>query len=73
MGKILKKDGTYGDEFVLSDLEDIGDDMLEYHLGVGPINVLQTCDQAEAEQEQQRKLDNMDNIGHQGIEITPIF
>ena len=73
MGKILKKDGTYGDEFVLSDLEDIGDDMLKFHLGVGPINVLQTCDQAEAEQEQQRKLDNMDTIGHQGIEITPIF
>jgi hypothetical protein len=72
-GKILKKDGTYGDEFVLSDLEDIGDDMLEFHLGIGPINVLQTCNQAEAEQEQQIKLDNMDTIGHQGIEITPIF
>lgn len=71
--KILKKDGTYGNEFALTDLEDIGDDMLEFRLGVGSINILQTCDQAEAEQEQQRKLDDMDNIGHQGIEITPIF
>lgn len=71
--KILRKDGTYGNEYTLSDLEEIGNGMLKYKLGVGPIFIFSTCNQAEAEQEQQNRLDYLDEVGHQGIEITPVF
>ena len=47
--------------------------MLKYKLGVGPIFIFSTCNQAEAEQEQQNRLDYLDEVGHQGIEITPVF
>lgn len=71
-GRILRMDGTYGDEFNLT-VEEAENDMLEYRLGVGPLYILQTCSEAEAEQEKQKRLNDMDQIGHQGVEVTPIF
>ncbi len=73
-GKILRKDGTYGDEFAItSQLTDLGDGNLKLRIGVGSIFVYLTCSESQAQEEQQRRLDYMDEVGHQGIEITPVF
>lgn len=72
-GKVLKKDGTHGNEFALSNLEDLGNGILKFTLGVGPIVLYSTCDADEANAEQKKRLDYLDEVGHQGIEITPVF
>lgn len=72
-GSVKRKDGTYGGEFVMDQIIDNGGGNLEYKLGVGPIHIIKTCDFENAEIEQQKKLDYLDEVGHQGIQITPIF
>ncbi|MFB6320109.1 hypothetical protein [Saccharicrinis sp. FJH54] len=72
-GRVLRKDGTYAGEFTLPDLEDSGDGMVKFKMGVGPIYVYLTCSEDKAKEEQQRRLDYLDEVGHQGIEITPVF
>jgi len=72
-GRIMKKDGTYADEFAITNLSDLGNDVLEYKLAVGGIRILQTCNESEALNEQQKRLNNLDEVGHKGIEITPQF
>ena len=72
-GRILRKDDSYAASMSLTRLSDEGNGMLEYSIGVGSIFVFTTCSQSAATAEQQRRLDAMDDIGHQGIEITPVF
>lgn len=70
-GRILRKDGTYGDLFDMSVDESGG--VVEYRLGVGSIYVYETCSLAQAETEQQNRLDYLAEVGHQGIEVFPKF
>ena len=72
-GRVLRKDGVYANEFTLSNLEDIGNGMLKFKLGVGPIVIFSTCNDTEAKEEQQKRLNYLDDVGHKGIEITPVF
>jgi len=72
-GRVLKKDGSYAAEMALTRISDEGNSMSEYTIGVGSIFIFTTCSQSAATAEQQRRLDAMDDIGHQGVEITPIF
>ncbi len=72
-GRVLRKDGTYAGEFNLTNLEDIGNDVLKFKIGVGPIVLYSTCNEAEANAEQEKRLNYLDEVGHQGIEITPLF
>jgi hypothetical protein len=71
-GRVLKKGGTYANEFTLANLTKNGEE-LEYKLGVGSLSFYKTCNESEANVEQQKKLDYLDEVGHQGIEITPGF
>lgn len=71
-GRIQRRDGTFGDEFSLTQLDEEGD-LLVYRLGVGSIVVFMTCDGADAIYEQQQRLNKLDEVGHVGIEITPVF
>lgn len=73
LGRILRKDGTYGDSFQMTSLEETPDGLLEYRLGVGGIRILQTCNEAEAEAERLKRLEYLDTVGHLGVEITPLF
>lgn len=70
-GRIQRKDGTFGNVSALNVSEN--GDVLEYKLGVGPIRLFHTCSKESAEAEQQERLDYLDEVGHQGIEITAVF
>ena len=74
-GKIKRKDGSFGNEFTIDSrsLQDLGNGMLKYTLHVGSLNGYITCDENQANQEKQKRLDDLDQVGHQGIEITPFF
>ncbi|MEO0557900.1 MAG: hypothetical protein AAF170_06930 [Bacteroidota bacterium] len=72
-GRILRMDDSYAASMPLTRLNDLGNGRLEYTIGVGSIFLFITCSQSEATTEQQRRLDAMDDIGHQGVEITPVF
>ncbi|TBN05290.1 hypothetical protein EYD45_03160 [Hyunsoonleella flava] len=72
-GRVKRKDGTFAAEFQMQQINDLGGGNLEYKLGVGPIHIIKTCNLEQAEEEQQKKFDYLDEVGHQGIEITPIF
>jgi hypothetical protein len=72
-GKIKRMDGTFGNEFTMTTITDVGNGVLEYRLGVGPIVIYSTCNQAAAQAEQQDRLDYLETVGHQGVEVTPVF
>lgn len=72
-GRVLKKDDTYATEFTLANVDDDGAGNLTFNLGVGPIVVFLTCSQSSAQAEQTDRLDYLDTVGHQGIEVTPVF
>lgn len=72
-GRIKRKDGTFAAEFPMQQIIDLGGGTLQYKIGVGPIHIIKTCNLEHAQQEQQKKLDYLDQVGHQGIEITPVF
>ncbi len=74
-GRVKNKDGTYSNEFTITDnsLEDIGNGVLKFTMGVGPIVLYSTCSEDEANAEQQKRLNHLDEVGDQGIEITPVF
>ncbi|NND72689.1 MAG: hypothetical protein HKN43_14015 [Rhodothermales bacterium] len=71
-GRVLRKDGTYAADMVIT-TSDIGNGNLRYTQGVGSISVFLTCSQSDAMNEQQDRLDFMDDVGHQGIEITAVL
>jgi hypothetical protein len=73
IGRILKKDGSYANEFPLTNLKEIGNDKLEFQMAVGPLVTFLTCKESEAIEEQQKNLNYLNEVGHQGIEITPVF
>ncbi|MCB9208093.1 MAG: hypothetical protein H6609_01850 [Ignavibacteriales bacterium] len=72
-GRVMRKDGTYGNEFTITNLEDIGEGSVKYKMGVGPIYIFTTCSEDQAKEEEQKRFDYLDEIGHAGIEITPVF
>lgn len=71
-GRTKRKNGTFSNEFPLTGISEEGD-QLTYRLGVGPIVIYSTCNESDALEEQQSRLDYLDEVGHQGIEITPVF
>jgi hypothetical protein len=71
-GRTKRKNGTFSNEFPLTGISEEGD-QLTYRLGVGPIVIYSTCNESDAREEQQSRLDYLDEVGHQGIEITPVF
>lgn len=73
VGRVLRKDDTYAAEFALTNLDDDGAGNLTLNLGVGPIVIFLTCSQSNAQAEQADRLDYLDTVGHQGIEVTPEF
>ena len=72
-GRILRKDDSYASQMALTSLTDEGNGNMKYSLGVGSIVVFLTCNQTDAATEQQNRLDYLDTVGHQGVEITPVF
>lgn len=69
-GRIRLKDGTFANEAPVTNLDDLGNQQLQYSIGVGSIHIYLTCSLANAESERQDRLDYLDQVGHQGIEIT---
>lgn len=72
-GRILRKDNTFGNQFTMTNLEDLGGGVLKYKLGVGPLSGFLTCSEDEAKEEEQKRFEYLDEVGHIGIEITPVF
>jgi len=73
IGRILKKDGSYANGFTLTNLKETGNDKLEFQMAVGPLVTFSTCNVSKAIEEQQKNLEYLNEVGHQGIEITPVF
>lgn len=76
IGRVMLKNGEYasGDSmWRVNQLTDAGDGFLILTLGVGPIVVTSTCSSDEAQTLKQEKLDYLDQVGHQGVALTPIF
>lgn len=71
-GSVKRADGTFAAEFTMSNIAEDGDTRT-FRMGVGPIEVFLTCSEQEALEEQQERLDYLEEVGHQGIQITPIF
>src|SRR5690606_31517524 len=70
--RTLRKDGSYTE---LYDIR-IGDNQSEtirFTMGVGGIYIFMTCNLAEAEEEQARRMDYLEEVGSQGIEVSPQF
>lgn len=71
-GRTLKKDGTYSNWFAMN-TEEEENGWIGYRLGVGSVNLFSTCSEGEALEEQQRRYDYLEEVGHQGIEVKPQF
>ncbi len=71
-GRILRKDGTFGNEFSFVP-NDIGNGLVEFFTAIEVTNILFTCNRQQAEERQQELFNRLEEIGHQGIEITPVF
>ena len=74
-GRILKKDDTFSEEFTIRYLEDLGGGMLRYKRGIAGYvgTIFTTCNESEAKAEEAKRVNVLDEVGHKGIEITPVF
>jgi len=71
---IVAKNGDVGaaKNYPLSAL-DISGGQVHYKVGVGSLRVLITDNIAQAEAERKRQLDYLSEVGHQAIEVTPVY
>ena len=71
-GRVKVSDGQFAASFPLANVAEVGD-KLRYTLGVGPIRLYLTCNLGDAESERADRLDYLESVNHQGIEITAVF
>lgn len=71
-GRTLRKDGTFTNWFNLN-TEDEENGWIEYISGVGSVNLFSSCSEEAALEEQQRRYEYLEEVGHQGIEVQPLF
>lgn len=75
-GRILQKNNVYGSEFTIyrNQLNDLGGGIVQFQQNVPPSFIFfETCEPIEAQDKQKDKFELLEEVGHLGMEITPVF
>lgn len=66
--RTILKDGRKSSSY--SKEVNIENGIVKFTMGVGPVRLFSTYDKAKAEEERQNRLDYLEEVGYQGIEVT---